>query len=93
MTNQNSRWGSCTPSTGQIRLSHRLQQMPGWVIDYVIVHELTHLLVPGHGPRFRELSERYPEAVKAQGFLHGISHAAGIPIDWEGDDGAGEGEA
>lgn len=89
VTNQNARWGSCTPSTGQIRLSHRLQSMPGWVIDYVIVHELTHLLVPGHGREFKELSGRYPLAVKAIGFLEGVAHAAGLPDGWGGDDEGG----
>lgn len=86
VTNQRTRWGSCTPSTGQIRLSHRLQQMPPWVIDYVIVHELTHLLEPGHGPRFRELCGRYPDRERAEGFLEGIAHAAGIPMDWDDEE-------
>lgn len=50
VTNQNTRWGSCTPAEGSIRLSHRLQGMPEYVVDYVLLHELAHLLVPGHGP-------------------------------------------
>ena len=49
VTNQNSRWGSCTPAEGSIRLSHRLRGMPEYVLDYVLLHELAHLLVPGHG--------------------------------------------
>lgn len=49
VTNQNSRWGSCTPSERTIRLSHRLQGMPEYVLDYVLLHELAHLLVPDHG--------------------------------------------
>lgn len=60
VTNQNTRWGSCTPVEGSIRLSHRLQGMPEYVVDYVLVHELAHLLVPGHGPRFWRLLEAYP---------------------------------
>ncbi|MGC5410050.1 M48 family metallopeptidase, partial [Streptomyces sp. DT225] len=60
VTNQNTRWGSCTPSEGSIRLSHRLQGMPEYVVDYVLVHELAHLLVPGHGPRFWRLLDAYP---------------------------------
>jgi hypothetical protein len=39
VTNQQQRWGSCTPSTGVIRLSHRLQPLPAWVVDYVLLHE------------------------------------------------------
>ena len=50
--NQNSRWGSCTPAHGTIRISRRLEAFPEWVGDYVIVHELAHLQVSGHGPRF-----------------------------------------
>src|SRR5256885_3497433 len=51
VTNQNTRWGSCTPAEGSIRLSHRLQGMPQYVVDYVLLHDLAHLLVPGHGAR------------------------------------------
>lgn len=86
VTNQRTRWGSCTPSTGQIRLSHRLQQMPPWVIDYVIVHELAHLLESGHGPRFRELCGRYPDGERAEAFLEGVAHAAGLPIGWDDEE-------
>jgi predicted metal-dependent hydrolase len=45
-TNQNSRFGCCNIKTGKILISHRLATMPEWVRDYVIVHELTHLLLP-----------------------------------------------
>ena len=50
VTNQNSRFGSCTPANGTIRLSHRLASMPTFVRDYVIVHELAHLVEANHGP-------------------------------------------
>src|SRR5688572_6514704 len=50
--NQNSRWGSCTPADRAIRLSRRLQGMPAWVIDYVLVHELAHLIEIGHTTAF-----------------------------------------
>jgi predicted metal-dependent hydrolase len=75
VTNQNSRWGSCTPAEGAIRLSRRLQRMPQYVIDSVIVHELIHLLVADHGPRFYELMEKFPEHEKAKAYLDGYSHA------------------
>lgn len=67
--NQESRWGSCTPADRTIRISSRLAREPGWVVDYVIVHELAHLSVSGHGPRFWRLVERYPLAERARGFL------------------------
>lgn len=73
VTNQGTRWGSCTPSQGSIRLSHRLQGMPGYVQDYVLTHELVHLLVPGHGPDFHALLDRYPLRERARGYLEGWS--------------------
>lgn len=66
---QQSRWGSCTVDTGAIRLSARMQAFPGWVIDYVVVHELAHLRYHGHGPRFWSLVNRYPLTERARGYL------------------------
>jgi predicted metal-dependent hydrolase len=79
VTNQNTRWGSCTPAEGSIRLSHRLRGMPEYVVDYVLLHELAHLLVPGHGPRFWELLEAYPRTERARGFLEGVVAADRLP--------------
>ncbi len=80
---QTARWGSCTPSTGEIRISERLRAVPAWVLDAVIVHELAHLLVPDHSPRFRELEARYPRRKDADHFLEGyhlgLRTAAGTP--------------
>ena len=67
--NQRSRWGSCTPADGSVRLSSRLAHFPDWVVDYVIVHELAHLVEAGHGPAFRALEARYPRSERAIGFL------------------------
>jgi len=78
--NQERRWGSCTPSTGQIRLSDRLAGMPEYVVDYVLVHELAHLLEHGHGPAFWALVDRYPRTERARGFLDGICLAAGLDM-------------
>jgi len=77
VTNQQQRWGSCTPSTGLIRLSHRLQPMPVWVVDYVLLHELVHLVEPTHSNRFWGLVGRYPAAEKAKGYLEGYLAAQG----------------
>ncbi|MFI0775010.1 M48 family metallopeptidase [Streptomyces sp. NPDC021212] len=79
VTNQNTRWGSCTPAEGSIRLSHRLKGMPEYVVDYVLVHELAHLLVPGHGRRFWELLESYPRTERARGYLEGVVAAGRLP--------------
>ena len=83
--NQNARWGSCTPGDRTIRLSDRLQQMPGWVVDYVLVHELAHLLEAGHTPEFWAWVDRYPKAEKAKGYLLGWSAAARVEDDPGGD--------
>ena len=67
--NQRTRWGSCTIEDRTIRISSRMAGWPSWVVDYVIVHELAHLVVPNHGPAFHELVDRYPRAERARGFL------------------------
>jgi predicted metal-dependent hydrolase len=74
--NQSSRWGSCTPGDRTIRLSGRLQGMPTWVIDYVLVHELAHLIEVHHNDSFWAWVDRYPQAEKAKGYLMGWSAAA-----------------
>jgi predicted metal-dependent hydrolase len=66
---QTSRWGSCTPEDAAIRVSSRLAAFPAWVLDYVLVHELAHLVVPHHGSAHDELVDRYPFAERARGFL------------------------
>ncbi|MFB6830445.1 M48 metallopeptidase family protein [Streptomyces hydrogenans] len=85
VTNQNSRWGSCTPAEGTIRLSHRLQGMPEYVVDYVLLHELAHLLVPGHGPAFWRLLEAYSRTERARGYLEGVVAADRLPHPPDGD--------
>ena len=69
------RWGSCTPAEGTIRISRSLAAFPDWVLDYVLVHELAHLVEPGHGPAFHALVDRYPHAARARGFLEGVQFA------------------
>jgi predicted metal-dependent hydrolase len=73
--NQRSRWGSCTPDDRSIRLSARLQRMPDWVIDYVLVHELVHLIEPSHNDQFWGWVAHYPHTEKAKGYLQGWSEA------------------
>jgi predicted metal-dependent hydrolase len=85
VTNQNARWGSCTPSEGTIRISARVQGMPPWVLDYVILHELTHLLQPGHGDAFWLLLESYPRTERARGYLEGVAATVGLQSPEETD--------
>jgi predicted metal-dependent hydrolase len=69
VANQRSRWGSCSPDDGSIRLAIALADFPGWVRDYVLVHELAHLICADHSEPFWELVNRYPLAERARGFL------------------------
>lgn len=76
VANQNRRWGSCTPTAGAIRLSDRMRGFPQYVVDDVLLHELAHLVEPGHGPRFQALIEAHPHHAQAEAFLAGYEHAA-----------------
>jgi hypothetical protein len=79
--NQHTRWGSCTPADGTIRISDRVRAMPTYVVDYVVLHELTHLLVHGHGEEFWAWVARYPQTERARGFLDGYATAVHLEID------------
>jgi len=72
---QTTLWGSCTSTTGAIRISTMLQGMPQWVIDGVLIHEMAHLKYGGHGRQFQEFSGRYPRMAEADAFLDGVSFA------------------
>ena len=79
--NMRQRWGSCTPEDGAVRVSSRLAAYPSWVLDYVLVHELAHLVVPSHGPAHGAIVDRFPQAERARGFL------IAVDLDpYEGDD-------
>ena len=82
------RYGSCTVDTREIRISDRLAVHPGYVLDYVLVHELAHLLVRRHDARFHALVDRYPQVGRAQGYLAGYEagRLAEAAVTSEGDD-------
>jgi hypothetical protein len=67
--NQHKRFGSCSPGKGTIRISNRLEKAPPFVLDYVIMHELAHLVEANHSLKFWELVYRYPLAERARGYL------------------------
>ncbi len=77
-TRMQRRHGSCTPEDGTIRVSCRLAGYPGYVLDYVLVHELAHLQEPNHSPEFWALMAAYPQTERARGFLEGVAYA-GLP--------------
>lgn len=65
-----TRWGSCTPRTGWIRVNVRLAACPPTCLDYVVAHELTHLLKPSHNERFHVLlAHAYPDEGLARALL------------------------
>jgi predicted metal-dependent hydrolase len=82
--NQEKRYGSCTPATATIRISDRVAKMPMWVLDYVLVHELAHLVHANHSPAFWRLVNRYPLTERARGYL--------IAVGLEGEAGPSEDE-
>lgn len=54
-----SRWGSCTVTKKTIRLNLQLAKKPEECVEYVVVHELTHLLEPSHNARFHAYMKTY----------------------------------
>lgn len=71
--NQRRRWGSCSQATGDIRITDRLKDVPGYVLDAVLVHELVHTFVPGgHTEEFRRFAELAPRAERARGYLEAL---------------------
>ena len=68
-----TRWGSCNHRTGHIRLNTELVTKPACLLEYVLVHEMVHLIVPNHGARFVALmNEHYPSWREARAQLSGI---------------------
>jgi predicted metal-dependent hydrolase len=72
VTNQRTRYGSCTPATGEIRISDRLKEMPKWVLTYVVMHEISHLIEANHSKSFWDLVNRYSLSERARGYLMAV---------------------
>jgi len=54
-----TKWGSCNPGKGHIRLNTELVKKPKDLLEYVVVHEMTHLLEPSHNERFVAILDRH----------------------------------
>jgi len=72
VSNQTSKFGSCTPKTKMIRISDKVATMPQWVQDYVIIHELAHLIHPNHSKNFWSKVNKYRYVERAKGYLIAI---------------------
>lgn len=72
-TNHNSKFGCCLYKTGDIRISHAVGLMPKWVRDYVLIHEMAHLIEPNHSKAFWDLLSRYQFCERAKGYLMAAS--------------------
>ncbi len=81
VSNQRSRWASCSPGTREIRVSSRLRQCPEWVIDAVLVHELAHLQEADHSARFYEIANRHPRQADSATYLDGYALGLGLRIE------------
>ncbi len=80
VTNQSARWASCSYYSRLIRVSHRLQAVPEWVLDSVLVHEVAHLTYPDHSPSFHDLAGAYPRHQEAGVFLAGYGLGLSNPL-------------
>jgi predicted metal-dependent hydrolase len=77
VTNQRARWGSYSQRTGVVRLHAGLRQLPTWVLEAVLAHELAHVYHPDHSPAFWALLRRVcPATDRARAFLEGVSWIA-----------------
>ncbi|MGX1858893.1 M48 metallopeptidase family protein [Dietzia sp. NPDC055340] len=95
-----TRWASCSPGSREIRISESLRDVPSYVLDYVVVHELAHLVVPGgHPPEFWQLVRCYPRTERAMGYLEAYSRVlrsgaagGGSAGEWDQEPGEGVGD-
>ncbi len=77
VTGQNSKFGCCNYQTADIRISYKVGLMPEWVRDYVVMHEMAHLIEPNHSKLFWDIVSRYKLAERARGYLMAAGIAAG----------------
>ena len=85
VSNQRTRWGSCSFETGEIRITDRLRGAPQYVLDAVLIHELCHLVEPNHSARFQALVADMPRRKEAEAFLAGMELGLQLQQQGEGD--------
>jgi predicted metal-dependent hydrolase len=73
-------WGSCSFTDGAIRIARRAAELPEWVLDYLLVHELAHLVHSDHGHEFHALEDRYPLTERAKGYLLALDSIAALQL-------------
>ena len=77
VTTQTARWGSYSPISGTVRLNATLREMPRWVLEAVLAHELAHAFHLRHSRLFWSLLRRVcPDTDRANAFLDGVSWLA-----------------
>ncbi len=85
VNNMKYRLGSCTtggPTDGHIRISSMIKNYPQYVIDYILIHELSHRLYPNHSKDFWQfVRNHYPNTDKAIGFIEGVGFAKGMQFE------------
>jgi predicted metal-dependent hydrolase len=80
--NMRTRWGSCSPKVGNIRLNSRLAEKPRECLEHVVVHELVHLLEPSHNRRFKSLMNQFlPQWKSYRKILNGSAAAHEFEVD------------
>jgi predicted metal-dependent hydrolase len=80
-----TRWGACNHRAGTIRLNTELVKKPRDLLEYVIVHEMLHLIERTHGPRFVDLLDGfYPTWREARTELNELPLAASSPTHGDG---------
>jgi predicted metal-dependent hydrolase len=73
-------WGSCSFTDGAIRIARRAAELPDWVLDYLLVHELAHLVHSDHGREFHALEDRYALSERAKGYLLALDSVAALQL-------------
>jgi predicted metal-dependent hydrolase len=76
-----TRWGTCIPKKRRIRINTELARHPAECLEYVVIHELAHLLEPSHGPKFVAIMDRFCPGWKA---IRRQMNSRPLPLaDWD----------